>query len=280
VPADRSSDLRALAQRVVDALPAAVVQEAAVTGSVSRGAADELSDLELLLVCETLPSFEDCLLHAGAAGLAGLDSWGRPGSPSRLVSGIVDGVPVELIWWARAYTEERLDAICAGEVLDERLKAAEAIANAVPLRTGGRLAGWQRRLRTYPSGLAAAIAEDAAAAWGGFAAAGLVTITRPDTGLARAEWLVDGLQRVLRIVFAVNETWPPTHKRLAARVEPLAVKPDRLAARVEAVLAEADPRSAVRGFAELAFDTVALAPSGRYVDRARTWLAEGVVLLR
>jgi len=50
VPSERSLELRDLAQRVVDALPRGVVEEAVLTGSVSRGDADELSDIEMLVV--------------------------------------------------------------------------------------------------------------------------------------------------------------------------------------------------------------------------------------
>ena len=59
------------------------------------------------------------------------------------------------------------------------------------------------------------------------------------------EWLVDSGQRVLTIVFALNRVHQPTAKRLAARVAPLALKPDRLAQRIEEALAEPDPRRAL-----------------------------------
>src|SRR5437867_2123700 len=45
----RTEDLRALSQRVADALPPEVL-EVVLTGSVSRGVADEISDVEMLLV--------------------------------------------------------------------------------------------------------------------------------------------------------------------------------------------------------------------------------------
>ena len=44
----RSDELRALAQRVADALPAETAEEVVLTGSVSRGVADELSDIETI----------------------------------------------------------------------------------------------------------------------------------------------------------------------------------------------------------------------------------------
>ena len=61
---------------------------------------------------------------------------------------------------------------------------------------------------------------------------------------------------------------------------PLAVKPDRLAERIEEALTEPDPRRALLVMTELQLETVLLAPSGPNVDRARTWLAEAAELLR
>jgi hypothetical protein len=80
-------------------------------------------------------------------------------------------------------------------------------------------------------------------------------------------------------VFALNRVHQPTTKRLAARVEPLSVKPERLAERLDEALAEADPRTALRLLTELQLETVQLAPSGPNVDRARIWLAEALELL-
>ena len=267
--ASRSDELRALAQRVADALPPEVV-EVVLTGSVSRGVADDVSDIELLVVTEEELSLEQAFELARRTGLEERDSWGDPATPTRRVFGYVDGRPLETIWWSRELAEE----------LFATGGSAEALANGVALRTSGLLAGWQERLADYPDALAAERIEKAAERWGGFAPEGLLTIARDDTALARMEWLVESAQRVLAIVFALNRVHLPTAKRLTGRVEPLAIKPDRLAERIEEALAEHDPRTAVRLMTELQLDAVRLAPSGPNVDRARTWLAAGVELLR
>ena len=86
--------------------------------------------------------------------------------------------------------------------------------------------------------------------------------------------------RVLAIVYALNRVPPTTTKRLAARVEALSIKPERLAERIEEALSDQDLRRALLVMTELQLDTVRLAPSGPNVERARTWLAEGAALLR
>ncbi|MFL5952829.1 MAG: nucleotidyltransferase domain-containing protein [Gaiellaceae bacterium] len=275
MPLNRTEELRALAQRIADALPP-VVEEVVLTGSVSRGVADELSDIEMLVVTAEQLSLADCFDHARAAGLARLDSWGPQGTPTSRVFGYLDGVPIELIWWSRASAEESVSGIVAGDAPS----AADALANGVALRTAGLLAKWQARLADYPDEVAARRIEEAALTWGGFAAEGFLTIARPGERLALVERLLDDASRVVTIVYALNRVWQPTHKRLAARVAPLAVKPDRLAERIEHALTEPDPHRALLEMTEVQAETVALAPPGPNVERARRWLAEVAQVLR
>ena len=265
----RSEELRALAQRVADALPPEAI-EVVLTGSVSRGLADDVSDIEMLVVTEAPLSLEEAFELARRAGLEERDSWGDPSTPTRRVFGYLDGQPVETIWWSRELAEELFSA--GG--------SAEALANGVALRTSGLFARWQEQLTHYPDELAAERIEKAAERWGGFAPAGLLTLVREDVALARMEWLVESAQRVLAIVFALNRVHAPTAKRLAARMEPLALKPERLAERIEEALAEPDPRTALRLMTELQLDAVRLAPDGPNVIRARAWLADGLVVLQ
>jgi len=192
------------------------------------------------------------------------------------VSGRREDVPLELIWWPREYAEARVDAMLTGEAPS----AADALVHGVPLRTGGLLAAWQARLREYPDELAAARIEDAALTWGGFHAEGMLTLLRPGERFERLDRMIDDLSRVVQIVFALNRAWQPAVKRLAMRAEPFAVKPDRLVERIDEALAEPDPRRALLLMTELQRETVALAPSGPNINRARRWLAEVADLLR
>jgi predicted nucleotidyltransferase len=275
MPLTRTVELRALAERVADALPP-VVEEVVLTGSVSRGVADEVSDIEMLVVTAEPIGLAACFEHAGAVGLVGLDTWGAQGTPACRVSGYLDGVPIELIWWPRDYAEESVNGLFAGEASS----SADALANGVALRTVGLLASWQARLRDYPAELAARRIEDAALTWGGFAPAGFLTLVRQGERLALVERLFDDASRVVKIVFATNRVWQPTHKRLAARVASFAVKPERLAERIEHALTEPDPRQALLVMTELQVETVALAPPGPNVERARHWLPEVAKVLR
>ena len=72
---EATRELLALARRIADAYPEGPGQELVVTGSVSRGVADELSDIEMLVVTREPLALEDCYGLARAAGLDGLDTW-------------------------------------------------------------------------------------------------------------------------------------------------------------------------------------------------------------
>lgn len=273
---ERSEQLRVLAQRVADAISPEVAVEIVLTGSVSRGAADEVSDIEMLVVTHESLTLEVCFGLADLAGLVGLGTWGARTGQTRRVSGLREGVPVELIWWSRDYADSQVKALLAGEAPS----TADALVNGVALRTSGLLAAWQAQLSDYPPELASARVEEAVLPWGGFAPAGVLTLIRPDSRLVLAEWLVDVATRILTIVFAVNRVWQPTNKRLATRVAPLAVKPDRLVERIDEAMTETDPRRALLLMTELQLDAVLLADNGPNVVRARPWIAQAAEILR
>jgi predicted nucleotidyltransferase len=265
----RTLQLQALAQRVADALPPEA-EEVVLTGSVSRGAADELSDIELLVVTGEELELATCFDHAERAGLERLDTWGPQGGPASRVFGYREGVPIELVWWPREFAEAAVAALFEGDASS----SGDALVYGVALRTIGLLARWQEQLRDYPDELAAARIENAALTWGGYAPEGMLTITRPGERLALVGRLLDDASRVLQLLYALNGVWPPTDKRVAVRAEGLAVKPERLAERIEEALTELDPFRALLVMNELQREAVVLAPSGPNVDRARRWLAQ------
>jgi hypothetical protein len=271
----RTRELQELAERIEAALPP-VVEEVVITGSVSRGVADEVSDIEMLVVTSEPLELEECFDHARAAGLEGLDTWGPQGTDTKRVFGYREDVPIELVWWSRDFAEASVAAILAGEPSG----SGDALANGVAIRSAGLLEDWQQRLSDYPDELAAERIEDAALTWGGYAPEGWLTLLRPGERLALVERMYDDAVRVLKIVYALNRVWPPTTKRLATRLEELPVKPDRLAERIEVALTDEDPVRAALAMNELQLDTVKLAPSGPNIDRARLWLHGVVEVLR
>jgi predicted nucleotidyltransferase len=259
--------LRALAQRVAEGLPAEL-EEVLLTGSVSRGVADRDSDIELLLIADELPFVAEI-----AADLEVLDVDPMPDGRGCRIVASADGESLELIAWTRARTEERLNGILAAEVVDHiRIRTAEAIANGVALRTAGRIADWQRWLADYPESLVEAIVLDAVGGWMETMPRSVRAQLRRGGRLELAKVVIDDLEDVLRIVFALNRTWEPDWKRLPQRVAPLALKPDRLAERIDFALRDWD----VVATRALVRDTLALAPDLPQVMQARA-LTEAIL---
>ena len=231
----RSLELQALARRVADAFPPEI-DEVLLTGSASRGVADETP------TSRCCSSARRCRPRkAIAAGLDVFDVGEMPDRRGWWIGGTADGEPFELIAWSRARTEERVAGILAAEIVDHiRIRTAEAIVHGLPLRTSGRLAEWQERLHGYPDALADAIVLDAIGAWTEQTPRGIRALRRDGCRLELTKNLVDDLEDVLRIVFALNRAWEPDWKRLPEIVAPLSVEPERLAERIDEALREAD----------------------------------------
>jgi hypothetical protein len=259
---ERSETLRTLAVRVAEQLPGHV-GDIVLTGSTARGLADELSDVELLVISGRLPE---------ELPLEDVQSWtpGMPGTEGSMwYGGSAGGEKVELVWWTPAYVEERVRAIAAGEIVGHaRLRTAEAIVNGIPLR-GKRHADWTARLARYPTGLAARIVDDVADDWVDPISSQRTNLRTGDA-LVLAQRVVADAEGILRIVFALNEEWEPGWKRLAARVEPLVVKPERLAERIDVAVRALD----LQATRTLAAETLALAPESAKTREARRFLLE------
>jgi hypothetical protein len=256
---ERSEALRELAGRVTELLPEHV-EDVVLTGSTARDMADDLSDVELLVISGRLPD---------GLPLSGLQSWSPGIEGAMWYGGSFEGEQVELIWWTPAYVEERVRALAAGEIVDyARQKTAEAIVNGIPLR-GTRHADWIARLARYPEGLAARVVDDVADEWTEPVSSQRCTLRAGDA-LVLAQRIVEDAEGILRIVFALNDEWVPGWKRLAARVEPLALQPERLAERIDAAVRALD----LQAMRALAAETLALAPQTDKTRLARERLSE------
>lgn len=267
---DRSRRLRDLAQYVAEGLPSEI-DEVLLTGSVSRGVADDLSDVELLLSGEALPP-----VAVVARRLSAFDQGAFEGGDGWWVGAVVEGEPFELIAWSCARVEARLSAIEQVEIVDhDRIRIAEAIVHGVPLRSAGACLRWQERLRVYPDGLATAIVRDAVGDWMEQTGRGLRSLQRAGSRLALTQQVCADTQNVLRIVFALNGMWEPSWKRLPEILEPLAAKPERLAERIDAALVASDVRETRR----LARETLDLAPDTPWVRQSRAMLDETLAAL-
>jgi hypothetical protein len=247
--------------------PPELASEIAVTGSVGAGFADEHSDIELLLLGETVPDQADVrqwLAEVGATDIAagaepsGVWAWAR-----------VDGVEIDPWWGTLAEAETEVAAITSGEIVDHRrLAFAHVLLHSVTLRSAGALSALARRCESYPKGLSMRLTDDALTGWR-LPTSRIGSAVRGDalaaTGFFRAEAM-----RVLRIVFALNERWePPRWKWLRAFAHDLDPAPDRLVDRIEEAVRAVDLIHSYRVNAELARDVLDLVPASIDITDAR-----------
>lgn len=272
-PAGSSAESRrraALAAEFVRSCPLALGQEIAITGSVARGVADMDSDIELNFWTETLPSREErerwlCAADTEAPHPDMPDADGTVWATVRL-----QGTWIEAGWQTIGAQEELLRGILAGEVLShDRFVVADATIHAVPLRSGGLLANWQRQLSQYPEALRERVIADNTAVWQmPHAVGGRWTLCRRSDEPALTQRLLWGFANIWSLLFALNRRWEPDRKWLHQNVAELTIAPEHFADRVYAIFGSQPSEQRVAICFELILDTLALLPPSPGVQRA------------
>jgi hypothetical protein len=273
-----------VAQALARQCPTRLGREILLTGSVSRGIADDDSDIELSFLVDTLPALARrprwleskarWLRESGAAGIM-LDSR-VTAEGSAWATFSYRGIWVEASWQSIPARAKLLQAIRDAKILDHNLlRIAWITQHALPLRTSGLLSTWQSQLVTYPEALQRKLIEAATEEWRaphvvhGPSHWGI----RPGDRLSFATTLISDVHRLLRVLFAINQRWEPDWKWLADNVRLLDRKPDRLVDRIEMLVATQDPIRSRVECNRLILDTLNLVPSTCDVEGARRAVA-------
>jgi len=157
-----SDRLRALARRVAQAhvgLPEPVVLSL-LSGSVVEDIADALSDVDMSVVFETLPSEADLRMAcANAGGTPWLWQAGSLAEGGLVVAFRLDGVEIQIGYNDLATLHRELDQVLVEHDPDTpQHKLAEGLLKAEPLIGAARLENLQRRLAVFPPALGRALA--------------------------------------------------------------------------------------------------------------------------
>jgi predicted nucleotidyltransferase len=257
---DATAHRRDLARRLADGyLRETGARAVLLTGSAARGDADELSDLDLIAYYDSLPPEGLLRQVRSALGLpepAVLSPRTEEGSGEELR---LEGVGCQ-VGHATAARVERV----LGRVLEEcepdaaAMKIAAGILEGLPLGDDGLVAGWQRRLASYPDGLARTLVERNLR----FFPAWYVRdqLLRRDATLWISEICVESAYQVLAILAGLNRLYFSRFqfKRMRAFAAKMTVAPPGLAGRAERLFA-GDPELALDELEALVRDTLALA---------------------
>ena len=223
----------------------------ALGGSGAKGTADPHSDVDVYLFAEAFaPAAARAERVTAARGVAaGAVSWGT-GEP--FVEGgtdfSVDGVRVEC-WLRRASLVEAALAACAGGRTRREHRAwlvmgffdhvvlGDVHAMRIVDDPAGMLARWKASVATYPEALRTAILRRfmAEAAHWPHNPHYLGAVERAD--LIYTSGIVQQvIHALLQVVFALNRTYFPGEKKLAAALATLSIAPADAGARIEALL--------------------------------------------
>ncbi len=268
---------RDLAQRC----PPTLGKECILTGSSSRGVADESSDIEQVFYVETMPAIEERAQWLYETGVIELISDKEPIEDRSIwVNFRYRGISVEAGWQTIASHEQNLQDILAGKIVDHyRLKLAEIISHAVSLRGVGLLSRWQQELSYYPELLPQKIISEASELWmfPNIIEARYALIRRGEY-LALHERLVRDTHNILRVLFALNRQWEPDWKWIRYATASLSIKPERLVERINEIFTLPELERCVTTCQKLIYDTLLLASHAYDVGRAISMIEESLRL--
>jgi hypothetical protein len=272
-----------IAQALATLCPSALGREVTVTGSVSKGLADDTSDIEQVFYVQTLPGIQerDAWLHQIGANEILHDK--APIEDGSIWSTFrFRDVWVEVGWQTFSQQEELLHHILTGRILDHhRLILAEVTMHALSLRSEGHLARWQHQLLHYPPTLAHHLVANATELWKfPHLLAARWTLIQRNEPWRLAEVLVRELHQLLRVLFAVNHQWEPEWKWIEQTTATLVLKPEHLMERVVAIFAEADAAHRITVCFQLIYDTLVLLPPEYEVGQALRTIRESLDLHR
>ena len=249
-----------IAQALATLCPPVLGQEVAVTGSVSKGLADDTSDIEQIFYVQKLPSLQvrDAWLHQ--VGVSEILHDEAPLEDGSIWSTFrFRDMWVEAGWQTFSQQEELLGHILTGQILDHhRLILAEVTAHALSLRSEGHLSRWQHQLLHYPPALAHRLVADTTELWKfpHLLTARWVLIDRNEPWRL-AELLVRELHQILRVLFAVNHQWEPEWKWIRQTTATLVLKPEHFMERVEAIWTSEDAAHRIAVCFQLICETLA-----------------------
>jgi len=271
---NRESKIRLeIAKEIILKCPLNFVKEAIVVGSVSRGAADENSDIEIEFLNDRIPTEEERINWIKEIGAAQITSYGMPISDGSMwIIFKYKDYWIEAGWQSIDAMKENIENILKGKVTDhERLLLAWTIKNAICLTEGNLIENLQLQLKTYPYMLQKIIISSTLKALTVTLALKVKqALAARDDRIPLLERLIVDIKRILRILFALNGQWEPDWKRIEYIIQDLTIIPENLYNRINKIITIDDSNNSLKMCLELLKDTLLLIPDefddNNYID--------------
>ncbi len=252
-----------VAKELIEKCPISLAKEIALTGSVSRGVADDFSDIEIIFWAEEIPSEKERMEWIKEVGGTDLKPYKEPiADGSMWIIFYYEGYWIEAGWQNISLLKEHIEEILTGNVVNhERLILASIIKNAKPLRSDDVLLKLQQELDNYPEELQIKLINPPLQIW----TLPLIydvfkALSHRDDRIPLVERLTGVVRTLLRILYALNKEWEPDWKWIDAGIQNLEIKPIRMSERIKEIFAMSDPIQSTKMVLELFDETIQLIP--------------------
>lgn len=252
-----------LAEEIASKCPIEYGKEIIITGSVSRGLADESSDIEIEFLVDDLMPECDMVNWIKEIGGTEIYPYGAPiGDGSVWIIFKCKDYWIEAGWQKINTMRNNIKSIIEGEVYThDKLTLASTFKNAIFIRKNRILDSLQEELNSYPDELQKKIIMNTIGPW--TVELGLNVrrvLAKRDDKIPLLERMIADIHRVLRILYAVNKQWEPDWKWTKHIVKDLDIKPENLIDRIDSIICIRNSEESLKTCFQLIHDTLSLIP--------------------
>lgn len=252
-----------LAKEIAGKCPMEYGKEIIIVGSVSRNLADEDSDIEIEFLADDSISEEDRINWIKQIGGTDMLPYGAPiGDGSVWIIFKYEGCWIEAGWQTISRMKDNIDSIMKDKAIaHDKLVLASTLRDAISIRDNGMLRDLQEQLNFYSQELQKDIITDTINPWTvDLAIEARKMLAKRADKMPFLQRMIPDVQRILRILHAINKQWEPDWKWTKHMISNLEVKPQNLEERIDSIICVKDAEENLNNCFELIKDTLLLIP--------------------
>ena len=277
-----SQELFTYAMTLIESCPTSLYDEAAVSGSVARGRADQFSDCEIPF---WMGELQDAQIYKtwieSLSPDAKLMRESLEPDKALYLEYVMDGVKVCTIWQTWDRLDEIFTALDANQLPPDP-SGPWMLSHLVPFGAAPRLQDYRTRIQDYSDDLRRNIIEKELAFWRW--KIGVADVFLAEAAAYRHQ-LVDlrsrqmtNITSILNILFAYNRLWIPDRKWYNEGIQEMTQKPPTLIQVIDLLLTEDDPKILLPTMRSLMIETMRVIADEFTVDDLITGL-EGIAFM-